>query len=202
MAWQVSGRSLDLCSCKIRLRVLTAFFALAFAVCFSGKAAAQSESNDPTVATHISLEDIETTLGNAPAERVSDQQIRHINAGDHGYNGLGLLHRPVKAAGTPIGAIQHHNQSEMYVVLSGSGTLVTKATMSNSRPLDPDGDTVRLLTGPSSSGVIEEGGHSQDIKTGDVVIIPANVAHGFSVIGEPINYLVFRVDPERLLELK
>jgi mannose-6-phosphate isomerase-like protein (cupin superfamily) len=161
-----------------------------------------AQSDDPTVATHISLEDIEATLANAPTDRVSDQQIRHVSAGDHGYVGLGVLHRPIKAAGTPIGAIQHHNQTEMYVVLSGSGTLVTKSTMSNSRPLDPNGDTVRLLTGPSSSGVIEDGGQSRLIKPGDVVIIPANVAHGFSVITEPIDYLVFRVDPERLLELK
>ena len=168
----------------------------------TGAASAQSDSSDPTLATHISLEDIQATLAKAPADRVSDQQIRHINAGDHGYIGLGVLRRPVKAAGTPIGAIQHHNQSEMYVVLSGSGTLVTKATMSNSRPLDPEGDTVRLLTGPSSFGVIENGGHSRAIKPGDVVIIPANVAHGFSVIDEPISYLVFRVDPEELLELK
>ena len=161
-----------------------------------------AQSDDPTVATHISLEDIEATLADAPAERVSDQQIRHVSAGEHGYVGLGVLHRPLKAAGTPLSAIQHHNQTEMYVVLSGTGTLVTKATMSNSRPLDPTGATVRLLTGPSSSGLIEEGGQSRLIKPGDVVIIPADVAHGFSVITEPINYLVFRVDPEALLELK
>ncbi len=161
-----------------------------------------AQSEDPTLATYISLEDIETTLANAPANRVSDQQIRHVSAGEHGYVGLGVLHRPVKAAGTPIGAIQHHNQTEMYVVLSGSGTLVTKSTMSNARPFNPNSSTVRLLTGPSSSGVIEEGGQRRALKPGDVVIIPANVAHGFSVIDGPIDYLVFRVDPDRLLVLK
>ncbi len=34
------------------------------------------------------------------------------------------------------------------------------------------------------------------------VIIPAGVAHGFSEITAPITYMVVRVDPEKLVELK
>jgi len=45
-------------------------------------------------------------------------------------------------------------------------------------------------------------GQSQDISAGDVVIIPAGVAHGFSEITETTTYMVVRIDPERLLELK
>ncbi len=37
---------------------------------------------------------------------------------------------------------------------------------------------------------------------GDVVIIPAGVAHGFSEITEAITYMVVRVDPEKLVALK
>ena len=160
-----------------------------------------AQSADSLQATHISRTDVETTLAKAPADRVSDQAIRHVDA-EHGYLGLGVLHRPVLASGSPIRAIQHHKQSEMYYVLSGTGTLVTSLDIANSRPLDPNGNTVKLLTGPSSTGVIQEGGQRRLIQPGDIVIIPAGVAHGFSEITEPIQYLVFRIDPEKLVQLK
>jgi quercetin dioxygenase-like cupin family protein len=44
--------------------------------------------------------------------------------------------------------------------------------------------------------------NSQPIAAGDIVIVPAGVAHGFSEISEAITYMVVRVDPERLVALK
>ena len=44
--------------------------------------------------------------------------------------------------------------------------------------------------------------HDQLIGTGDIVIIPAGVAHGFSEITEAITYMVVRIDPEQLVQLK
>lgn len=152
------------------------------------------------VATHISADDVLATIEAAPEGRVSDQQIRHIDAGD-GYLGVGVVQRPPKAAGTGIVGIQHHKQSEVYRVVSGSGTLVTSSVMVSSTPLDPDGQVVLTLTGPSSRGTIE-GGQSRKISAGDIVIIPAGVAHGFSEITETITYLVVRIDPEGLVKLK
>ena len=102
------------------------------------------------VATHITAEDILATIANAPEGRVSDQQIRHIDAGGHNV-GVGLVHRPPT---TSLGAIQHHNQTEVYYVVSGRGTLVTGGELTDARPLDPEGNTVRTLTGPSTPGGI------------------------------------------------
>ena len=152
------------------------------------------------VATHISAADVLATIEVAPEGRVSDQQIRHIDAGS-GYWGAGIVQRPPKAAGTGIVGIQHHNQPEVYRVVSGSGTLVTSSAMVDSTPLDPDGQTVVTLTGPSSRGTIG-GGQRRKISAGDIVIIPAGVAHSFSEITETITYLVVRIDPEGLVKLK
>jgi quercetin dioxygenase-like cupin family protein len=44
--------------------------------------------------------------------------------------------------------------------------------------------------------------HSQLIGAGDVVIIPAGLAHGFSEITAAITYMVVRIDPDRLVALK
>ena len=146
---------------------------------------------------HISAADILATIENAPDGRVSDQQIRHIDAGGHNV-GVGLVQRPPT---TSLGAIQHHNQTEVYYVVSGRGTMVTGGALTNGRALDPEGGTVRRLTGPSSVGGIE-GGVSREIAAGDMVIVPANSPHGFSEITETITYIVVRVDPEQLVELK
>ncbi len=132
---------------------------------------------------------------------MSDQAIRHVESAE-GNLGVGVVHRPVIEEAGPIRAIQHHKQSEVYRVMSGSGTLVTSTSMKDSTPLDPDGYVVTSLTGPSDRGIIENVENSQLIGEGDIVIIPAGVAHGFSEITEPITYMVVRVDPEKLVELK
>ena len=137
----------------------------------------------------------------APVDRVSDQAIRHV-ASAKGNLGIGVVHRPVLEAGGPIAAIRHNNQSEVYRVMAGSGTLVTSSRMRDSKPLDADGYIVRNLTGPSDIGVIAETFDSREIRAGDIVIIPAGVAHGFSEITEAVTYMVVRIDPDRLVELK
>ncbi len=150
---------------------------------------------------HISAADIQATIAAAPAERVSDQQIRHMDAG--GYNvGVGVVQRPpFTALATAPGAIQHHNQTEVYYIVAGRGTMVTGGELSGGRALDPEGRTVRTLTGPSSVGGIT-GGSSREVGPGDMVIVPAGSPHGFSEIAETITYLVVRVDPDQLVELK
>ena len=153
------------------------------------------------VATIIPAETLDAIAAAAPTDRVSDESIRHVESAE-GRLGIGVVHRPVVAAGGPIVAIQHHQQSEVYRVMAGSGTLVTSASMADAEALDPEGPVVTDLTGPSDRGVIETVENSQLIGEGDIVIIPAGVAHGFSEITEPITYMVVRIDPERLVTLR
>ena len=158
-------------------------------------------AEDYKVATVISSESLEAVAARAPEGRVSDQPVVHVESAE-GRLGVGVVHRPVSARGSAIEAIQHHNQSEVYRVMSGVGILVTSTTLSELTPLDPDGYVVTNLTGPSDIGLITEIENSQRVSAGDIVIIPAGVAHGFSEISEPITYMVVRVDPERLVKLK
>jgi len=153
------------------------------------------------VATVISSESLEAVVAGAPAGRVSDQPVVHVESAE-GRLGIGVVHRPVIAPGSAIQGIQHHKQSEVYRVMSGAGILVTSTALSEVIPLDPEGYVVTNLTGPSDIGIIVEIERSQRVSAGDIVIIPAGVAHGFSEISEPITYMVVRVDPERLVELK
>jgi len=157
--------------------------------------------SDFKVVTIISSDTLDAAKEAAPADSVSDQPIKHVESAE-GNLGIGVVHRPVIGAGGPIRAIQHHQQSEVYRVMGGSGTLVTSASMSDGSPLDPEGYVVTNLTGPSDTGIITDIEHSQLIGEGDVVIIPAGVAHGFSEITEAITYMVVRVDPKKLVALK
>lgn len=161
------------------------------------------EHVDPAykTATVISAEALDVAMSEAPAGRVSDQPLRHVESAE-GRLGIGVVHRPVIAAGGPIAGIQHHRQSEVYRVMAGSGTLVTGTSMSESAAIDSEGYVVQNLVGPSDSGVIVDFDDSKLITEGDIVIIPAGVAHGFSEITEAITYMVVRIDPERLVALK
>jgi len=65
-----------------------------------------------------------------------------------------------------------------------------------------DDRAVRLLTGPGGNGASIRNGATQQLKAGDVVIIPAGVGHLFTRIDDHIRYLVVRLDPDKVAPLK
>ena len=83
-----------------------------------GMLAAQSKRTAPAI--YITGSDIQATLKKAPADSVTDQAIRTITVGNLNV-GLGVVHRSAKAAQS---SIMHDELTEIYHVLSGSGTLV------------------------------------------------------------------------------
>ncbi|MGH9256258.1 MAG: hypothetical protein ACRD3C_17005, partial [Vicinamibacterales bacterium] len=96
--------------------------------------------------------------------------------------------------------IAHDAQTETYIIVSGGGTLVTGGHIVNGRRSAPDSEVTRVLNGPSCSGII--GGPDvvrKQVKTGDVIIIPAGVPHGWSDIPDHVDYLSVRPDPDRVL---
>ena len=94
--------------------------------------------------------------------------------------------------GTP-GAIAHDQQTEGYLIVSGSGTLVTGGKIVNGRKSPPEGDVTKILNGPSCSGMtVGADVVKKVVKTGDIIIIPAGVPHGWSDIPEHVDYLSFR----------
>ena len=103
--------------------------------------------------------------------------------------------------GTPSGAsgIAHDGQTEAYVIISGSGTLITGGQILNGNRSAPDGQVTLVLNGPSCSGAIVGEVASRVVSVGDVIIIPAGVPHGWSNIPDHVDYLSIRPDPERYI---
>jgi mannose-6-phosphate isomerase-like protein (cupin superfamily) len=162
---------------------------------------AGAQEADYRVATVITSDVLDAAMAAAPADAVSDEPVRHVESAE-GRLGIGVVHRPALEAGGPVRGIQHHQQSEVYRVMAGAGVLVTSRALSSPEALEEDGYAVTHLTGPSSVGIIDQPDQVRRIATGDVVIIPAGLAHGFSEISSPITYMVVRVDPQRLVALK
>jgi mannose-6-phosphate isomerase-like protein (cupin superfamily) len=94
--------------------------------------------------------------------------------------------------GTP-GMIAHDQQTEGYLIISGGGTLVTGGKIVNGRKSAPDAEVTKVLNGPSCSGTAVGGDMVKKVvKTGDIIIIPAGVPHGWTDIGDHVDYLSFR----------
>jgi hypothetical protein len=94
--------------------------------------------------------------------------------------------------GTP-GGISHDSQTEGYLIVSGSGTLVTGGHIVNGNKSAPDAPVTKELNGPSCSGIIAGSDVvKRAVKTGDIIIIPAGVPHGWIDIGDHVDYLSFR----------
>jgi len=98
------------------------------------------------------------------------------------------------------GGIAHDGQTEGYLIVSGTGTLVTGGHIVNGRKSPAESEVTKVLNGPSCSGMIAGSDVvRRKVKTGDIIIIPAGVPHGWIDIIDHVDYLSFRPDPERVL---
>lgn len=148
-------------------------------------------------ATYISAGEIMTVF-EALGETI-DQQIRIVDIGDDINVAVGILRRAgARTEGEAVNAIIHHQVTEVYYVLSGSGVLVTGGEQSNPQEFPDDVTAVLELIGPSGSRTVVDG-QVQTISTGDIVVIPAGVPHGFRHIQDQVTYLSIRVDPDQTL---
>jgi hypothetical protein len=91
------------------------------------------------------------------------------------------------------GMIAHDQQTEGYLIISGGGTLITGGKIVNGRKSGPDAEVTKVLNGPSCSGTAVGADIVRKVvKTGDIIIIPAGVPHGWTEIGDHVDYLSFR----------
>ena len=150
-------------------------------------------------ATYIGKAEIDEYLNRAPADSVSDQQVRAVDVGKSHVD-IGVVYRGHATAG---GAVAEHDLvSEVYHVLDGSATLVTGSDIADVKRRPADDRAVRLLNGPGGNGASIRNGVTYQLKAGDVVIIPAGVGHWFTKIDDHIRYLMVRIDPDKVTPLK
>ena len=200
----------------MKMRLLAA----ALIACAPAVALAQS----PKAATYITDEEVKL-INASPGV---DRQIVNVDIGKSNL-AVGIIHRgktgapaagaaaaapaaaPAAAescgvrAGAPpppgtASGIAHDGQTETYIIVSGGGTLVTGGRIVNGRKSAPESSVTKVLNGPSCSGLIDGPDVVKKVvKTGDIIIIPAGVPHGWTEIGDHVDYLSVRPDPDRVI---
>ncbi len=177
---------------KVILAVLALLFAGSQADLLSQSATPPKEATDVTKA------EIEAVL-NHGGTRGGDRQIKVVDLGKYNV-GVGVLYRGAtkEKPGAPVTGIAHTQVTEVYYIISGSGTLVTGGTIVGAKPLSPDSEVVKVAVGPSLNGTFQ-GGQRRKVSAGDVVIIPPGVLHGWTEIEDHVTYLSVRPDADHVL---
>ncbi len=176
----------------------------------------------PKDGVYISDDDVKAVLKHSVDTKrtITDNTLRVIDM-DKYQLGVAVIHRgamgggggantaaaanPSPACGEqrpnatgPTG-IFHDDTAESYVVISGSATLITGGAIVNGRRSAPDSEVTTILNGPSCSGTMV-GYTSREIKTGDIIVIPEGVPHGFSAVPDHVTYLSIRPDLKKVLQ--
>ena len=113
----------------------------------------------------------------------------------------GLSAMPAGAKEAAEGGIAHDSTDETYIVIAGSGTLITGGQIVDGTRSAPDSEVTKVLNGPSCSGKIVGNFVARKVTVGDISVIPAGVPHGWSDIpAEGVTYLSVRPDPKKVLE--
>lgn len=168
-------------------------------------AMAQGTNPQPTCrmcpSTYIGSDEVQAYVKKAQAEKLTDQQIRDVEIGK-AHVGVGVVHRGRLTAPPANSVAEHDLVSEVYHVISGSGTLVTGPDLVNMQRRPADLETVRLFNGPGHNAEAIRNPTTQELKPGDVVVIPAGTGHYFTRIDDHITYLMIRMDPDKVTPLK
>ena len=127
-----------------------------------------------------------------------DRQVKVVDIGKSNV-AVGILHRDaLERADGPARGIVHSLVTEVYYIYSGGGTLVTGGTLGDRRDIPADSDIVTTLVGESFRAS-STGGQSRYVSTGDIVVIPGGIFHGWTEIDDHVTYLSIRPDPDKVL---
>jgi mannose-6-phosphate isomerase-like protein (cupin superfamily) len=92
-------------------------------------------------------------------------------------------HRPAARADSSPVAEVHAHEADLFFVVGGSATQILGGTVIDGKQTAPG-----QMRGPKT-----EGGRTYQLDKGDVIWVPAGMAHWFPEIAEPLAYLLVKV---------
>lgn len=148
----------------------------------------------PAYAFDITHQDVDLLLTDHPG---GDKQIRVVDMGKYNL-GVGIIYRGKTndKPGDPIPVLYHDYTPEVYIIKDGSGILTTGGVIDNKKA---SAGMPNVMNGPGGVGTAGRGAYSRKVVTGDIIIIPTGVAHGWSQITDHVTYLSVRPDPDKVL---
>ena len=150
---------------------------------------------------YVPLSELQAYTKKAIDEKLLDQQVRDIEIGK-AHIGIGMVHRGKLDKPAPDSVAEHDLVSEVYHVISGSATLVLGPDIVNRQRRPATLQTVIEYNGPGHNGSEIRNGIAHQLKAGDVVVIPAGTGHWFTKIDDHIDYLMVRIDPDKVTPIK
>ena len=187
----------------MRTIVAGAAIALAVVLAFAfGRLSAQEgvASCRMCPSTYIPRSEIAQYEAIGRATDVIDQQMRALDIGKAQVE-IALVHRGKLDAPAPRSVATHDLVSEVYYILSGSGTNRTGPDVVDPQRRPPDDRAVQLLNGPGANATDLRNPAEHELQAGDVLVIPAGTGHQFTRIDDHITYLMIRVDPDKVVPL-
>jgi mannose-6-phosphate isomerase-like protein (cupin superfamily) len=183
--------------------------ALAAGGCFAALLMGQTKINptdpQPTCnmcpGTYIPLSELQAYTKKAIAENLVDQQVRDIDIGKS-HIGIGMVHRGKLDKPGADSVAEHDQVSEVYHIIDGTATLVLGPDITNRQRRPATLRTVVEFNGPGNNGSDIKNGVAYNLKAGDVVVIPAGTGHWFTKIDDHIDYLMVRIDPDKVTPIK
>src|SRR5690349_3019909 len=107
------------------------FLAVCVVLALSQASTSTQSGQPPKIATDITAAEVHAVL-NAPTGG-GDRQMKVVDMGQYNVS-VGVLHRGKTTGATPVGDINHERVTEVYYVISGSGTLLAGGTVDNAKP--------------------------------------------------------------------
>jgi mannose-6-phosphate isomerase-like protein (cupin superfamily) len=150
---------------------------------------------------YIPLSELQAYTKKAIDEKLLDQQVRDIEIGK-AHVGIGMVHRTKLDAPAKDSVAEHDQVSEVYHIVDGTATLVLGADITNRQRRPATLRTVVEFNGPGNNGSEIRNGVAYNLKPGDVVVIPAGTGHLFTKIDDHIDYLMVRIDPDKVTPIK
>ena len=150
---------------------------------------------------YIPLSELQAYTKKAIEENLLDQQVRDIEIGK-AHVGIGMVHRKKLDAPAEDSVAEHDKVSEVYHIVDGTATLVLGADITNRQRRPATLRTVVEFNGPGNNGSEIRNGKTYQLKPGDVVVIPAGTGHLFTKIDDHIDYLMVRIDPDKVTPIR
>ncbi len=102
--------------------------------------------------------------------------------------------------GPANGMLVHDDTAETYIIIKGASRPWSPAAISSPPSATPaDSEMTTTLNGPSCTGKVFGDFKVENVKVGDIIVIPAGVPHGWSDIPQMVDYLSVRPDPKHVL---
>lgn len=150
--------------------------------------------------TYIPKSEIDAYQKRAIEQKITDQQVRSVDVGKS-HVGIGIVYRG-RQTNPEASVAEHDLVSEVYHVIDGHATLALGPNLVGKERRPATLKTVRVQNGPGNGAKSMRNPVSYEIGPGDVVVIPAGTGHQFTRIDEKVEYLMVRLDPDKIVPTK